>query len=54
MKTRSCGIFSWLIQFDTFLFTLQTTTVPLLLMQCNAGGEHCAISLFDESRGLVE
>ena len=53
MKIRSCAIFRCLIQFDTFFFTLQTTTVSLLLMQCNAGGEHCAISLFDESRGLV-
>ena len=49
MKIRSCAIFRCLIQFDTFFFY----TVPLLLMQCNAGGEHCAISLFDESRGLV-
>ena len=50
MKIRSCAIFRWLIQFDTFFFFC---TVHLLLMQCNAGGEHCAISLFNESRGLV-
>ena len=30
-----------------------TTVSPLLVMQCNVGGEPCATSLFDESRGLV-